>query len=173
MGEVGALLADVKPWIEHSFYENAFTRPVAMRLAALCERYTDAKLKLGGSSADADRREMLRLTWQHYVSRMYTDNQGTLVSDTIIFEVLQQVEADTVKFVSLSESTKTLKRPLSPDQASRNEPEIRAVDIEASTSVKRHRQDLMSSRFLSSVPVKISGVGDPGVYYFHACTRML
>ena len=117
-----------------------------MRLAALCERYTDAKLKLGGSSADSDRREMLRLTWQHYVSRMYTDNQGTLVSDTIIFEVLQQVEADTVKFASLSEPTKTLKRPLSPDQASHNEPEIRAVDIEASTSVKRHRQDLRSSR---------------------------
>ena len=68
MGEVNALLADVKPWIEHSFYENAFTRPVVVRLAELCERYTDAKLKLGGSSADADRRKMLRMTWQHYVS---------------------------------------------------------------------------------------------------------
>ena len=130
MGEVGALLADVKPWIEHSFYKNAFTRPVAVRLTALCERYTDAKLKLGGSSADADRREMLRLTWQHYVSRMYTDNQGTLVSDGMIFEVFQQVEADIEKFESLSEPTKKLKRPLSIDQASRNEPETRAVDIE-------------------------------------------
>ena len=140
MGDVGALLADVKPWIEHSFYENAFTRPVAMRLAALCERYTDAKRKLGGSSADADRREMLRLTWQHYVSRMYTDNQGTLVSDSIIFEVLQQVEADTAKFASLSEPTKTLKRPLSSDQVSRKE--LETVDIEEPSSSKRLRQDL-------------------------------
>ena len=93
MGEVNALLADVKPWIEHSFYEDVLTRPFAVRLADLCERYTDVKLKLGGSSADADRSEMLRMTWQHYVSRMYTDNQDTLVSDGTIFEVLQQVEA--------------------------------------------------------------------------------
>ena len=81
MAGVNELLVDVKPWIEHSFYENAFTRPWAIRLSELCERFTDAKLKLGGSSADADRREMLRMTWQHYVSRLYTDDQGTLVSD--------------------------------------------------------------------------------------------
>ena len=154
MGEVSSLLADVKPWIKHSLYENAFTRPVAVRLAELCERYPDAKLKLGGSSADADRCEMLQMTWQHNVSRMYTDNQGTLVSDGTIFEVLQQVEADAVKFESLSESSKKLKRPLSIDQASRNEPETRAADIEASTSVKRHRQDLTPSRPFPSVPVR-------------------
>ena len=173
MGEVNALLADVKPWIEHSFYEDAFTRPLAVRLAELCERYTDAKLKLGGSSADADRREMLRMTWQHYVSRLYTDDQGTLVPDEIILEVLQQVEANTDKLESLSQPSKKLKRPLSIDQASRNEPEIRVVDIEESTSVKRPRQDLTLSRSLPSVPVKIPGVGASGVYYFHACTRML
>ena len=171
MAGVNELLVDVKPWIEHSFYENAFTRPFAVRLADLCERYTDVKLKLGGSSADADRREMLRRTWQHCVSRMYTDNQGTLVSDGTIFEELQQVEADVEKFESLSEPKK-LKRPLSIDQASRNEPEIRVVDIEESTSVKRPRQDLTLSRSLSSMPVKIPGVGASGVYYFHACTRM-
>ena len=124
------MLADVKPWVEHSFYENAFTRPVTVRLADLCERYTDAKLKLGGSSADADRREMLRMTWQHYVSRLYTDNQGTLVSDEIILEVLQQVEANTYKLESLSEPSKKLKRPLSIDQANRNESEIQVSDIE-------------------------------------------
>jgi hypothetical protein len=81
MGEVIALLAEDKPWIQHSFYEDAYTRPWAVRLSELFERFTDAKLKLGGSSADADRREMLRMTWQHYVSRLYTDDQGTLVSD--------------------------------------------------------------------------------------------
>ena len=168
MGEVNALLADDKPWIQHSFYEDAFTRPLSVWLAELCERYTDAKLKLGGSSADADRREMLRMTWQHYVSRMYTDNQGET-----IFEVLQQVEANAEKLESLSEPSKKLKRPLSIDQASRNEPEIRVVDIEESTSVKRPRQDLTLSRPLLSVPVKIPGVRASGVYYFHACTRML
>ena len=81
MGEVIALLAEDKPWIQHSFYEDAYTRPWAVRLSELCERFTDVKLKLGGSSADADRCEMLRMTWQHYVSRLYTDDQGTLVSD--------------------------------------------------------------------------------------------
>ena len=84
MGEVNALLAEVKPWTKHSFYEDAFTRPWAIRLSELCERFTDAKLKLGGSSADPDRREMLRMTWQNYVSRLYTDDQGTLVPDETI-----------------------------------------------------------------------------------------
>ena len=46
MGEVNALLADVKPWIEHSFYENAFTRPFAVRLAELCERYTQVRMQI-------------------------------------------------------------------------------------------------------------------------------
>ena len=86
MAEVGDLLEDVKPWTEHRFYENAFTKPFAIRLAELCERYryTDAKLKFGGITAASDRREMLRMTWQHYVARMYADNQGTLASDVIV-----------------------------------------------------------------------------------------
>ena len=87
--------------------------------------------------------------------------------------MLKQVEADAEKFESLSEPSKKLKRPLSIDQASRNEPEIRVVDIEESTSVKRPRQDLTPSRFLPSVPVKTPDLGASGVYYFHACTRML
>ena len=87
--------------------------------------------------------------------------------------MLKQAEADAEKFESLSEPSKKLQRPLSIDQASRNEPEIRVVDIEESTSVKRPRQDLTLSRSLPSVPVKIPGAGASGVYYFHACTRML
>ena len=173
MGEVNALLAEVKPWTQHSFYEDAFTRPWAVRLSELCERFTDAKLKLGGSSADADRREMLRMTWQHYVSRLYPDDQGTLVPDEIILEVLQQVEANTDKLESLSQPSKKLKRPFSIDQANRNESEIQVPDIEEPTSVKRSRQDLALSRSLPSVPMKIPSVKDSGVYYFHACTRML
>ena len=173
MGEVNALLAEVKPWTQHSFYEDAFTRPWAIRLSELCERFTDAKLKLGGSSADPDRREMLRMTWQNYVSRLYTDDQGTLVPDETILEVLEQVEANTDKLESLSQPSKKLKRPLSIDQANRTESEIQASDIEEPTSVKRSRQDLAPSRSLPSVPVKIPSVKDSGVYYFHACTRML
>ena len=106
---------------------------------------------------------MLQMTWQHYVGRMYTDDQGTLVSDAIIFEVLQQVESDVETFESLSEPSKKLKRPLSSDQASRKELEI--VDIEESSSAKRSRQDLTFSRSLPSVPVKIPGVGSTGVYF--------
>ena len=173
MAGVNELLVDVKPWIEHSFYENAFTRPWAIRLSELCERFTDAKLKLGGSSADPDRREMLRMTWQNYVSRLYTDDQGTLVPDETILEVLEQVEANTDKLESLSQPSKKLKRPLSIDQANRNESEIQVPDIEEPTSAKRSRQDLAPSRSLPSVPVKIPSVKDSGVYYFHACTRML
>ena len=100
MAEVDDLLEDVKPWTEHRLYENAFTKPIAIKLAELCERYTDAKLKLGGITTASDRREMLQMTWQYYVGRMYTDNQGTLASDAIIFEVLQQVEGDAEKFES-------------------------------------------------------------------------
>ena len=101
------------------------------------------------------------------------DNQGTLVSDEIILEVLQQVESNIDKLESLSEPSKKLKRPLSIDQPNRNEFEIQAEDIEEPTSVKRPRQDLTLSRPLPSVPVKIPGVRASGVYYFHACTRML
>ena len=173
MAEVDDLLEDVKPWTEHRLYENAFTKPIAIKLAELCERYTDAKLKLGGITTASDRREMLRMTWQHYVGRMHTDNQGTLASDASIFEVLQQVEGDAEKFVSLSEPSKKLKRPLSSDQVSRKE--LETVDIEEPSSSKRLRQDLtqVSSRPLPAVPVKLPGIGSSGVYYSRACTRML
>ena len=124
MAEVDDLLEDVKPWTEHRLYENAFTKPIAIKLAELCERYTDAKLKLGGITTASDRREMLRMTWQHYVGRMYADNQGTLVSDVIVLEVPQQVETDVEKFESFFEPSKKLKRPLSSDQVSRKELEL-------------------------------------------------